>query len=123
MHRFLDDCRGACPFREPPARQVVVDVLHKLDGQPDGYALDAYVVMPNHVHVLVAPSGETGLSGITKVWKRVSAHWVNRLLGRRGALWQHESWDHMVRSPQYLEHYRRYIRENPGHLPIVPGGT
>ena len=36
-----------------------------------------------------------------------------RLLGRTGALWQQESWDHIVRSAAHLERFRRYIRENP----------
>jgi len=112
-HRYLDAGHGNCPFRLPSARRIVVEILRKLDGAEDGYALDAFVVMPNHVHVLVAPQGSAGLSEIGQVWKRVSAHRVNKLLGQRGTLWQHESWDHIVRSPEHLERYRRYIWDNP----------
>ena len=119
MHRFLDEGTGGCPFREPAARQVVADVLLTLDGEAKGYALDAFVVMPNHAHVLVAPAADSSLAQISRTWKSVSAHRVNKLLGRNGVLWQHESWDHIVRRPQHLEKYRRYIRENPLRLPRV----
>ena len=118
MHRFLDECHGDCPFRSEELRQCVVQVLTYRDGTDDeGYALDGYVVMPNHAHVLVAPRGEALLSEICKTWKSVTAHSVNRLLGRRGTFWQEESWDHIVRSADHLERYRRYIVENPKRLP------
>ncbi len=120
MHRFLDDCHGDCPFRSAEPRQCVVEVLTHLDGADDrGYALDAFVVMPNHAHVLVAPRGEAQLSEICKTWKSVASHRVNKLLRRRGAFWQEESWDHIVRSAGHLERYRRYIAENPKRLPQV----
>lgn len=120
MHRFLDNGHGACPFRSAELRQCVADVLTHLDGADDGgYALDSFVIMPNHVHVLVAPRGGAHLSEICKTWKSVAAHRVNKRLGRRGALWQEESWDHIVRSTDHLERYRRYIAENPNRLPPV----
>lgn len=100
-------------------REVIAACLKKLDGAEDGYALDAFVVMPNHVHVLVSPRDKAELSEICRTWKSVTAHEVNKLLGRSGPLWQQESWDRIVRSPEHLEKYRRYIRENPLHLPKV----
>lgn len=117
LHRFLDEGHGACPFRDPVARSLVTGAMTCHDGID--HALDAYVVMPNHVHALVAPRGAAELSEITKVWKRVSAHRVNRLLGQRGGFWQQESWDHIVRGPEHLERYRRYIEANPQRLPRV----
>ena len=120
MHAFLDECHGDCPFRLEELRELVVEVLTHLDGADGGgYALDAFVVMPNHAHVLVAPRGEAQLSEICKTWKSVTARRVNKLRGRRGAFWQEESWDHIVRSAAHLERYRRYIAENPKRLPPV----
>ena len=115
--RYLDGCHGECPFRDGAARGIVLEVLHKLDGE--SYALDGYGVMPNHVHVLCAPAAGQELSEITKTWKSVTAHRLNKLRGQKGAIWQHESWDHIVRGPEHLERYRRYIRENPSRLPMV----
>lgn len=58
MERWADAGHGACHVRELRLRQIVVDALHYFDAQR--YDLDSYVVMPNHVHVLVAPRCESG---------------------------------------------------------------
>ncbi|HEX7261698.1 MAG TPA: OB-fold nucleic acid binding domain-containing protein, partial [Luteolibacter sp.] len=42
-----------------------------------------------------------------------SARAINQNLGRTGSLWQAETFDHIVRSEAQLDHYRRYIAENP----------
>lgn len=115
IHQQLDTGHGACPFRESQARHAMVATMTQSDGTT--YALDAFVVMPNHVHALLCPRGDNDLSAITKAWKRASAHHVNQLLNRRGGLWQQESWDHLVRGPEHLERYRRYIAANPNRLP------
>jgi putative transposase len=114
FHRYLDEGHGACPFRHPDLRALLIETMMQRDGVD--HALDAFVVMPNHVHALVCPQGERELSQISKAWKRVSAHLVNRYLGRKGALWQEESWDHIVRAPEHLDRFRRYIEANPGRL-------
>jgi REP element-mobilizing transposase RayT len=114
---WLDEGHGACPLRDVDARAIVEEVLRALDGAPDGYALDRFVIMPNHVHALVSPAQGQQLSRVTSTWKRVTAHRLNRLLQRSGGFWQQESWDHLVRSAEHLDKYRRYIERNPGHLP------
>jgi REP element-mobilizing transposase RayT len=93
---------------------VLRETMLQRDGS--GYALDAFVVMPNHVHALVSPHDGVDLNQITKAWKRVSAHLVNRLLDRKGTLWQEESWDHIVRDAGHLDRFRRYIEANPARL-------
>jgi len=115
MHRFLDEAHGECPFRNSGAREIMSSIFHQGDGAD--YALDAFVVMPNHVHVLVAPRGATRLSTVVRTWKSVSAHRINQRFDRSGGLWQLESWDHLVRSQDHLERYRRYIENNPRRLP------
>jgi hypothetical protein len=54
--RWLDAGHGSCALRDPVRRTVVVEALHHFDGER--YELDAFVVMPNHVHVLVTPQDE-----------------------------------------------------------------
>ncbi|MEK0451150.1 MAG: hypothetical protein RL088_3418 [Verrucomicrobiota bacterium] len=115
--RFLDDGYGACLLKHPDVRRIVVDVLCSYDGRADGYALDAFVIMPNHFHALVAPSQARPLSKVVKDWKSISAHRINESLGRSGALWQAETWDHIVRSAEQMEKFRRYIEGNPAKLP------
>jgi REP element-mobilizing transposase RayT len=69
--------------------------------------------MPNHVHAIVAPLGEHLLSSIVHSLKSFTANKINEALGRCGAFWQKESFDHIVRSTDSLEKFRRYIRDNP----------
>ena len=53
------------------------------------------------------------LEKILHTWKSYTAHEINRLLHRRGQLWQAESYDHLVRSERQLVALRKYIRGNP----------
>ncbi len=117
--RWLDEGHGECFLKNPEVRSEMEAVLRHLDGKATGYALDEFVIMPNHVHVLMAPKPEQSLSEITRAWKSVSAHRINKLLSRRGPLWQEESWDHIVRSERHLNRYRQYIQDNPKALPRV----
>ncbi len=102
---------GSCLLRKTVAADEVERCLRHFDGQR--YALGSYVIMPNHVHVLVRPLGEHSLSEITQGWKSVSAHTFKKLGLSDGAVWQDESFDHIVRDGQQLERFGRYIAENP----------
>ena len=81
--------------------------------------LDAWVVMPNHWHALLAPEGRK-LGDVLQAWKGGSAFAINRLLNRDGVLWQKEAYDHIVRSETQWQHYRRYIAENPLKAKLTP---
>lgn len=102
---------GSCVLRDPQNADIVRGALHFFAGQR--YALDEQVVMPNHVHVLVKPQAGHGLADILHSWKSYTANQLNRRLGRTSQLWQHESYDHIVRSAPAMDAIRRYIRENP----------
>ena len=76
------------------------------------YELGAFVVMPNHVHLLVTP--HIPVAKLTRRLKGYTAREANRLLGRTGeAFWQPESYDHWVRSEQEWGRIVRYIENNP----------
>ena len=110
-HQWLDAGYGACVLRAAEIREIVSDALLKNDGE--SYALNAWVVMPNHFHALVTPLAACELGTILQGWKGASARAINLRLCRTGALWQSEIFDHIVRSEEQMEHYRRYIAENP----------
>jgi REP element-mobilizing transposase RayT len=109
--RQLDACHGSCPLRSDELRMIVSKSLLHFDGQR--YSIVAFVIMPNHVHVLAGVRGRGALPGICSGWKKHSATLINRRLGRRGRFWQSESYDHLVRSPDNLLHLRDYILANP----------
>ncbi len=113
---LLNAGSGSCVLRDPAIAKIVDEALHHFDGQR--YDLDEYVIMPNHVHVLIKPLNGHGLADITHSWKSFTANQINKRLGKTGQFWQHESYDHIVRNERAMNAIRRYIRENP----IVDGG-
>jgi carbamoylphosphate synthase large subunit/REP element-mobilizing transposase RayT len=108
---WLDRGHGSCLLRDSGTAQIVADALRFFDGKR--YYLDAFVIMPNHVHALVQPTGDNSLSEILHSWKSFTENEINRLMRRREELWMHESYDHIVRDWEELLSWRRYIAGNP----------
>ena len=118
-HQWLDEGHGRCLLRQPELRRHVEGALLHFDDVR--YVLDAFVIMPNHVHVLVLPLAEHSLSDITASWKKFAARQINAALDERGTLWQPESYDHIVRDIEQLDGYRKYIAANPVKARLHPG--
>jgi putative transposase len=108
---FLDAGHGACVLRQPELSAIVAKSLLHDDGRC--YVLSDFVVMPNHVHVLVQFEHEGDMRKWCKSWKHWTAARINDALGRSGRFWQVESFDHLVRSAEQFEYLREYIRRNP----------
>ena len=119
FHQWLDAGEGACWLRDPARAAVVEEALHSFEGQR--YVLSGYVVMPNHVHVLVRPLQGHLLKEILHSWKSFTAHKLNEGLGRTGKVWQDESFDCIVRGPAQLDKYAAYIGANPAKAGLRPG--
>ncbi|MFK7852389.1 MAG: transposase [Akkermansiaceae bacterium] len=112
---LLDDCHGSCLLRDPGNSTIVANAL--LHFHTERYTLDTFVIMPNHVHVLLGPIGENKLGDIIGSWKRFSSREINKARGETGALWQREAWDRLIRSQRHLDWTRQYILKNPSNLP------
>jgi REP element-mobilizing transposase RayT len=111
IERFLDQGSGACHLRQPEIANLVADALHHFHGKQ--YLLDDWVVMPNHVHVILWPMPNFTLSEILKSRKRHTARQANLLLNRTGeTFWQRESYDHWIRNEAEKVRIQRYIRMN-----------
>jgi putative transposase len=111
FHRSLDDCHGECLLKSSMLAQFVSDAIREFDDVR--YDLDSFVVMPNHVHVLVQFRQGYDLSTVSQSWMRYTARRINKEIGRTGVLWQPEAFDHIIRSPEQFEYLHRYIAENP----------
>ena len=107
---LLDKGYGESVLRRSELAQVVADGLKHFDGER--YEVGDFVVMPNHVHLLVGLSGDTDIEQQCYSWKKFTAMQINRKLGRSGRFWQEESFDHLVRSPESFERFREYIAHN-----------
>lgn len=93
------------------AADAVADVLTAR--AYDQYALYAWCVMPNHVHVLMQARAPFTLDAIVQAWKSISARRVNRVLARTGPLWQANYFDRYMRDDEQPEATKRYIEMNP----------
>ena len=117
---WLDQGHGSCLLREPRAAAIVAESLNHFDRER--YLVDAYVIMPNHVHVLFKPLGKNSLADILHSWKSFTAQALNREMNRAGALWMHESFDTIVRDAEHLRVCREYIAQNPAKARLSEGG-
>jgi putative transposase len=108
---WLDAGHGSSALRNAGCRIPLIATLREFDGVR--YVLDAFVIMPNHVHALVLPLGNFSLSQINSTWKKFSSRRINQMLKRTGRLWQTESHDHLVRNAHQLARIRKYIQDNP----------
>ncbi len=112
VERFLDSGCGECWLGRAEIADVVADSLRFFDGQR--YQLQAWVVMPNHVHAVFWPLPNFTVSGIVQSWKRHTARHANELLGRIGQpFWQRESFDHWIRDEREHARCRGYTVRNP----------
>jgi REP element-mobilizing transposase RayT len=112
IERFLDQGVGECHLRRPEIANMVADALQHFHGRQ--YLLDDWVVMSNHVHVILWPMPNFTLSEILKSRKRHTARQANLILRRTGEIfWQRESYDHWIRNDDEKARIRRYIRMNP----------
>ena len=113
MDRLLDEARtGPAYLRRPEVAQTTIDSIYHHAQTMAHYDLHSYVVMPNHVHLLVTP--RVCVSKLTHSLKRFTAREANRILNLTGRrFWQDESYDRLVRDQAEFQRIVRYIEWNP----------
>ena len=113
MDRLLEHTRSG-PFymSQPAVASMIVEAILYNSEVLGHYELHAFVVMPNHVHLLITPS--VPLRKLTKSLKSITARRANEMLGLTGTtFWQEESYDHTVRDRREFTNIWRYIEHNP----------
>jgi putative transposase len=101
---------------QPDVCSIVRNEILKLESEN---AIDVWCfsVMPNHLHVLFTLR-EGELSKIMQLLKGRTSFAANKVLSRKGAFWQHESYDHVLRQNEF-ERIIRYILLNPVNAGLV----
>ena len=111
LNEYLDAGHGSCALRRKDVAQKVATSLDHFHGER--VLTGDFVVMPNHVHVLMTPLPGFELEDILHSIKSFTANRINRLIGDDGVFWQRESYDHIVRDFDQLEAFQQYIAANP----------
>ena len=119
MDRHLNAAaHGPVWLKDPRIAQLVVDTLRYGEAQLGLYELRAWVVMANHVHVVLLPHAP--VARITRTLKGFTSLQANRILGRDGqAFWQPETYDHWVRGRDELGRIIQYVEGNPVKAGLV----
>ena len=117
IESWLDSGYGSCSLRIPAIGELTQGALLHFDGVR--YQLSAWVVMPNHVHVLAELKPDRLLPEVLHSWKSFTSKEANKILGRRGQFWQEEYFDRYIRNTRHYECAIRYIHENPVKAGLV----
>ena len=111
LEEWMDQGMGECVLRNSACAELVARTILHFDRER--YLIDGFVIMPNHVHLLVQLVPGFPLETLVHSWKRYSARQINEVLGRSGKLWHKRYWDTLVRSEEHFWKIRRYISRNP----------
>jgi type I restriction enzyme R subunit/putative DNA methylase len=115
IEEWLDAGMGCCALKHPRMATVMVETLKKHD--PERYRLIAWCVMPNDVHVLIAP--KASLFKIVQSWKSYTGRWAMKKNAELGlgvpgrAFWMREYWDRYIRDERHFQSVVEYIHMNP----------
>src|SRR5579884_1638141 len=116
MELMLDRALGKCALRKPSIARMVQENLWFYDGKI--YRLLAWVIMPNHVHVLAEMWKP--LRVVLGNWKSYTASEGNEMTGKAGKpFWQSDYFDRYIRNDEHYRKVVRYIENNPVKAGLV----
>jgi REP element-mobilizing transposase RayT len=110
VERWLDAGDGSCVLRNSSAALIVGQAFQHFQGTRCQHY--AWVVMPNHVHLLFSTCPGQDLPDLLRDWKGYTSRRINRLLDRSESLWQKDYFDRLVRNSDHFWNCARYIRNN-----------
>ena len=102
-------------FQVERTARLMVDTLKHYDGT--GYRLHAYVIMPDHLHLLITPTESVEKS--MQLIKGGFSFRAKRELQCHGEIWQTGFTDHRIRDEEDWKRHLEYIRSNPIEARLV----
>jgi len=119
MDRLLDTARsGPLHLTRPAIAQLVKESILHYETTLSHYQLHSWVIMANHVHLLVTP--QIPVPQLMKSLKGFTARQANLILHLTGRpFWQDESFDRLVRHETEFSRITRYIESNPVNAGLV----
>ena len=120
IEEWSDKGLGSCILRFQEVSSIVESTMKYRDGTI--YELTDYVIMPNHIHVLVKMTDDVKVESILQEWKSVSSHRIRKLLGANWCGWMKNYHDRMIRNEEHLNNVISYIYSNYIHGGVKIGG-
>ncbi len=123
IEAWLDAGHGSCLLREVDAAQLVEAALLHFDGVR--YNLFAWVIMPNHTHILFQEKEGWPMRSIITTWKSYTGRRLmpllrNKAIGKHAKqVWQREYWDRFIRNAKHFQDAKTYIEHNPVKAGLV----
>ncbi len=105
-------------FRPGAAAEAVAAKLDEPELWGEADAL-CWVLMPDHLHILVQLGSDRSLSSLVQRVKSVTALVANRTVSRRGRVWMHGFHDRALRAEEEIENVARYLICNPIRAGLV----
>ena len=94
--------------------KIVDDEISRLDSVYDCLHVDHYVIMPNHIHMILMIDTASGRSQIAPTISRVVRLFKSAVTKRAGkSIWQNGFHDHVLRDDRDYIMHLQYIDENP----------
>lgn len=113
----LDTSLNGHIFADPTYADIMQSALRYFDG--DRYDLQAWCIMPNHVHVVLVTDPDVLLGAIVKSWKHSVAWRINKLQGTQGPIFAKDYFDRFVRNSRQAEAAINYVEANPVKAKMV----
>jgi REP element-mobilizing transposase RayT len=110
LEAWLDRGHGECWLRRRDVAELVAKVLLEADGHD--CRMQAWVIMPNHVH-LVVDVWDVPLAKLVRAWKGRASRLANALLHRGGKFWHEDYYETLIRDEAHLKRAIRYAEQNP----------
>jgi putative transposase len=110
--------RGAC-FLEPSGFELYLGLLNELHGR-FACRIHAYVLMTNHVHLLLTPDEPHAASELLRRVNLRFVQTINRRYGRSGSGWDSRFWSSVIETGRYFLTCQRYIELNPVRAGLAP---
>lgn len=111
IEKYADMGYGKAFLKDDRLAQMVQRTLLKDNGKK--YRLSAWVVMPNHIHLLSTRFESYTLAEIMQSFKSITAHKANRTLRRSGEFWMPDYFDRWIRNAKHYKKTVEYIENNP----------
>ena len=118
LDEYIDGGLGSCILAESKIAQIVKSTF--LFGNGERYNLIAWVIMPNHIHLLIKTNDDWTVSKIVQSIKRHTSKQINIELGKRkkelfneNSIWSIDYYDRFIRDEDHFNNAVDYIHMNP----------